>query len=91
MIKVACLKFFFIFERIKCLSYRQEQNLKYFWQGERGLEIDYIEVKDDRILAFECKLTNRSSRGVNIFRELYQSRISDFIILSKDNYIKYVS
>jgi predicted AAA+ superfamily ATPase len=62
---------FFIIERLKYLSYRREYLEKSFWQGERGLEIDYLETQNDTQNAFECKLQQRRSAGARTFLDNY--------------------
>ena len=48
---------FFFMERVKYHSYRQDFGRIYFWRtsGKKSNELDFIEVLDGKMEAFECK------------------------------------
>lgn len=79
---------FFVMEMIKKAEYTRQIVNTYFWQGERGLEVDFIEEKENILSAYECKYKERSSKGVKAFENNYpQTRVS---VVSKDNYLEYL-
>ena len=79
----------FIIERIKFIEYNNIYCNKYFWQGERGLEIDYIEEMGGNIYGFECKYKERSSKGVSQFLNNYkEAKLNN---IHKDNYLEYLT
>ena len=66
---------FFFMERVKLHDTRRDFTQIHFWRttGKGGSEVDFVELKDQTIQAFECKLSDkvRSSRGHARFQEIY--------------------
>jgi predicted AAA+ superfamily ATPase len=79
---------FFIIEKIKSLEYLDDYAGTYFWQGERGLEVDYLEEKDGQVNAFECKYKNRKSKGATIFQNNYPK--AKVYTVHKENYLNFL-
>ena len=79
---------YFIIERIKYIKYKNINSNLYFWQGDRGLEVDLIEERNGRLYAFECKYKDRNSKGLKVFSSNYDN--SEANIVTKDNYLDFV-
>ena len=65
---------FFFMERIKLHSNRSDFKTMYFWRttGNTPQEIDFIEVVDNKMEAFECKLSARvKAKGAAGFAKAY--------------------
>ena len=65
---------FFFIERLKLHSLRQDSISMYFWRtsGNKTHELDFVEVKDGKMRAFECKLskTAKTNPG-DAFKKAY--------------------
>lgn len=65
---------FFFIERLKLHSLRQDSISMYFWRtsGNKTHELDFVEVKDGKMRAFECKLskTAKANSG-DAFKKAY--------------------
>lgn len=65
---------FFFIERLKFHSLRQDSISMYFWRtsGNKTHELDFVEVKDGKMRAFECKLskTAKANPG-DAFKKAY--------------------
>lgn len=57
--KCALWENFIISERIKTVSYKQKTVRPYFWRTAQQQEIDYIEVENNNISAYEIKLNEK--------------------------------
>ena len=57
---------YIISERIKHLNIRQNEANSYFWRTTQQQEIDYIEKKEDAILACEIKWNARSKYKIPV-------------------------
>jgi predicted AAA+ superfamily ATPase len=79
---------FFVVERLKKVEYSNLFAKSYFWQGERGLEVDYIEELNGESVAFECKIKERKSKGVVAFKKAYPSAAVHVVTL--DNYLDFI-
>lgn len=79
---------YFVMEMIKKAEYTRQIVNTYFWQGDRGLEVDFIEERENTLSAYECKYKERSSKGVKVFEANYPG--TKVNIVSKDNYLKYL-
>ncbi len=56
---------FFFMERVKLHSIRNDFTDMYFWRttSNNPHELDFLEVKNERIRAFECKLSSKARPG----------------------------
>lgn len=85
---------FFFMERVKLHDTIRDFKRMYFWRttGPYPKELDFLEVLDGSIEAFECKLSAKTSRHESFFKEKYPgSTISvirpvDCMRLFKDAY-----
>lgn len=80
---------YFFVERLKKTEYNNIFVNTYFWQGERGIEVDYLEESNAKLVAFECKLKKRKSKGVATFKKLYPEAKINLVTL--DNYLDFVA
>lgn len=66
---------FFFMERVKLHDTRRDFTKTYFWRttGSGSSEVDFIEVLDNKIQAFECKMSAsvKSTRSVRRFLSTY--------------------
>ncbi len=60
-----------ISERLKYNAYTGNDARMYFWRTQQSKEIDFIEVKDGRLAAFECKYGNRDVKIPKDFTAAY--------------------
>ncbi|MFZ4105189.1 ATP-binding protein [Flavobacterium sp.] len=75
-------------ERIKKLSYQENQVLDYFWRTHTRQEIDRLEVKNEQIAAFEYKYGKSKSKIPTEFAKSYPD--ATFEIINQDNYLDYI-
>lgn len=78
---------FFFMERIKLHSLRQDFGKVYFWRtsGHVSHEIDFIEVVDGKMKAFECKLSAKAkAKPGDLFRKTYPDCSID--VVTPDNF-----
>ena len=64
---------FFFMERVKLHSIRNDFTDMYFWRttSNNPHELDFLEVKNERIRAFECKLSSSAKARPGIFTTAY--------------------
>ena len=71
----ALLENFFFMERVKLHDTRRDFTKMYFWRttGSGSSEVDFIEVLDNKIQAFECKMSAsvKSTRSAKKFLSTY--------------------
>lgn len=75
-------------ERIKKLSYQENDVLDYFWRTHTKQEIDRLEIKNEQIAAFEYKYGKSKSKIPTEFAKSYPD--ATFEIINKDNYLNYI-
>lgn len=75
-------------ERIKKLSYQENQVLDYFWRTHTRQEMDRLEVKNEQIVAFEYKYGKSKSKIPTEFAKSYPD--ATFEIINQDNYLDYI-
>lgn len=73
----------FVIERIKYHNNHQIFANRYFWRNYNNLEVDYLEERDGKMFAFECKYKERTSKGLKVFEEEYKN--SETATVHKDN------
>ncbi|MCF7843571.1 ATP-binding protein [Candidatus Gracilibacteria bacterium] len=73
----------FVIERIKYHNNHEIFANRYFWRNYNSLEVDYLEERDGKLFAFECKYKERPSKGLKVFEEEYKN--SEIVIVHKDN------
>ena len=80
---------FCILERIKRNKYNNIFANYYFWRTYTQKEIDFIEEKNGKLSAFEIKWGKALKPAPKEFLEEYKN--SDFEIVNRDNYYKFLS
>lgn len=76
-------------ERIKHNAYRQSYARLYFWRTQAQAEIDFVEIEDDRMQAYEFKYNpTRSHRAPKSFSDTYPA--ASFQVITPDNYPAFV-
>ncbi len=83
-------KNFWVIERLKAESYKGNRHNSYFWQTYNDIEVDYIEESNGELKAFECKWSDRPSKGIKIFEAEYKNEGAKSFIVNKDNYLEYL-
>ena len=76
-------------ERIKCMEYKNNYVLQYFWRTHTKQEIDRIEEKDGKLAAFEYKWGKSKSKIPTEFARSYPN--ANFEIINHDNYLDYIT
>ena len=80
---------YIISERIKFNAYNQTGSQLYFWRNYLQREIDLIEVKDNRIYAYEIKYGKESKVKIPLaFKTAYPD--ADFQKIDSDNYLDFI-
>lgn len=75
---------FIISERIKRNNYENPFVKSYFWRTTTQQEIDYIEVKNEQVSAFEIKSNENSKiKKFEKFKEVYQTEVK---LIHKKNF-----
>ena len=75
-------------ERIKKLSYQENDVFDYFWRTHTKQEIDRLEVKNEQIVAFEYKYGKAKAKIPTEFAKSYPE--ASFEIINQDNYLDYI-
>ncbi len=80
---------FFISERMKKLQYEAFYGKTHYWRNNQQAEIDYLEILENEITAFEIKYSpNRKVKFTKSFTEKYQPKAT--IVINKDNFWEYL-
>ena len=80
---------YFIEERIKYQSYKRLHINNYFWRHKSKQEIDWVEVYNNDIDAYELKWNSNTKISVPpIWTKAYPK--SKYTIINRDNYLKYI-
>ncbi len=77
-----------ISERIKKQVYLDSFSNFYFWRTYDQQEIDLVEIKDDQIIAFECKWGDKEAKTPKAFRENYLE--SEFHTINRLNFYEFL-
>jgi len=78
-----------ISERIKYNSYNRTYSQMFFWRTQQQQEIDLIEERDGKIMAYEFKWNEKKKASLpTIFQKNYPD--TEFKIINRDNYIEFV-
>ncbi len=76
-------------ERIKKMSYNENFVDDYFWRTHTKQKIDRIEIKDEKIAAYEYKYGKAKSKIPTEFAKSYPK--ASFEIINQDNYLDYIT
>lgn len=80
---------FIISERKKKLSYENQFKENYFWRNTQQAEIDYLEIKNDEIEAFEIKYNpNVKVKFTKSFTSNYQPKTTQ--VIHRENFWEYL-
>jgi len=80
---------FVISERKKKLVYDEQYKDTYFWRNTQQAEIDYLEIKNTEIEAFEIKYNpNQKVRFTKSFTEKYHPKTTE--VIHKENFWNYL-
>ena len=80
---------FLLVERIKKLQYKGIQTRRYFWRTAQQQEIDYIEERDGKLLAFEFKWSKVKRATISkTFKNAYPE--SEIIVVNRNNYTDFI-
>lgn len=80
---------FVISERKKKLGYENQFKDSYFWRNAQQAEIDYLEIKNTEIDAFEIKFNpNQKVRFTKSFTEKYHPKTTQ--VIHKENFWDYL-
>jgi len=80
---------FIISERKKKLLYNQAFKDTYFWRNAQQAEIDFLEIKNEEIDAFEIKYNPRQKvKFTKSFTEKYQPKTTQ--VIHKENFWEYL-
>lgn len=75
-------------ERIKKVSYLEENVSSYFWRTHTKQEIDRIEEKNGQISAFEYKFGKSNTKIPTEFSYSYPN--ANFSVVNRENYLDYI-
>lgn len=80
---------FIISERKKKLSYEHQYKDSYFWRNTQQAEIDYLEIKNTEIEAFEIKYSpNQKVRFTKSFTQKYYPKTTQ--VIHKENFWEFL-
>ncbi len=80
---------FIVAERKKYLTNNNIKRSSYFWRTYTGAELDYIEVGDNAINAWEIKYNKKTKRPHQSFVQAYPEAKTSYV--NKTNYWEFVS
>ncbi|MBC6110178.1 ATP-binding protein [Pedobacter fastidiosus] len=75
-------------ERIKRMSYQQQNVQHYFWRTYDQQEIDLIETRDGQITAVDFKWGDGKKKIPGFFAKNYPN--ASFSIINKENYLEFI-
>lgn len=79
---------FIINQRLKKAANINEHFSYYFWRTYGGAEVDWLEQKQGKLSAYECKYSqNALSRGAREFTKTYHAPVK---LINTSNYLNYI-
>jgi len=78
---------FLAVERTKKTHYENKTVQTYFWRTYDNAEIDWIEVNDQKISAYEFKWRSEKSKTPKSFLENYKEKVA---VINKNNYLNFI-
>lgn len=79
---------FLISERLKANNYSQKVSKSYFWRTTQQQEIDYVEVENEHINAFEFKWNSKVKAKIpKTFENTYGAKV---LIINKENFRRFI-
>lgn len=80
---------FFISEKMKQLNYKGFYGKTHYWRNTQQAEIDFIEINEGEILAYEIKYNpNKKVNFTKSFTEKYHPK--ETLVVNKDNFWEYL-
>lgn len=79
---------FVFIERLKYIHYHQQYVDQYFWRKYSGVEVDYIELKDQQLDGYEIKWGKKKSRAGASFLADYPH--GSYQVIDRDNFLEFV-
>ncbi len=84
--KGAIFENFFIAEKVKEREYAGRTSEIHFWKSRSGSEVDFVEISNGVIEAFECKWKD-TSKAPKAWSETYKN--SSFKCLTTENIVEH--
>jgi hypothetical protein len=78
---------FLVVERLKKHEYQQRLVRHYFWRTYQQAEVDWLEVEEGQMAAFEFKWKKKKARTPKLFRENYGQEVK---VVNRDNFLEFV-
>jgi len=78
---------FLAVKRTKKTHYENKTVQTYFWRTYDNAEIDWIEVNDQKISAYEFKWRSKKSKTPKSFLENYKEKVA---VINKNNYLNFI-
>jgi uncharacterized protein len=86
---VALWENFIITERIKSNHYKEKTIDSKFWRSLQQQEVDYVEIENQEISAFEIKWkTNKKNRVTKAFTNIYKD--SKTAVITPENFVNFI-
>ena len=79
---------YFLSERQKFNYYRQHKPDYFFWRTYDGQEIDFLELDNNGIKAFECKWAKGKAKIPLAFAKNYPT--ANYVVINKENYWEWI-
>lgn len=79
---------FLAVERLKKYEYQRKKIQCYFWRTYEQAEVDWVEVEEGEVSAYEFKWKPSRPHTPKAFREAYRT---DLQLISKENYLEFVA
>jgi predicted AAA+ superfamily ATPase len=80
---------YLIVERMKHNQYHQNFVSSYFWRLSTGAEMDYVEMGEGKLKAFEFKLGKNRSKSKKSWLNAYPD--ADFELVNRENYLEFIT
>lgn len=75
-------------ERVKYNAYRGYQPSYFFWRTYDGQEIDFLELQNQQLKAFECKWKSQPVKKPVAFTKAYPE--AEFSVIDQTNYLDWI-
>ena len=79
---------FLCVERMKKIHYANLLTNMYFWRTQQQVEVDWLEIKDGQLSAFEFKLHAKKYRTPKSFKDTYHQEVS---VINRENYLDFIT
>ncbi|HOY50057.1 MAG TPA: DUF4143 domain-containing protein, partial [Flavobacteriales bacterium] len=80
---------YLMMERLKFQSYTNLHSLNYFWRTYQQQEIDWVEDRNGKLYAYECKWKDSGKVKIpSAWKDAYPE--SEFSVISPSNYLNWI-